>query len=116
MALLQHRADRKECQRADCGKLVFLGQPGRCILSPPGRNSNRTRAAGGTMKKESCEGFAVAPAFRSGVTMERRIWQRTIQNYCPRRAILGSGKNEKHPASRSAQAAPSDMPLATSLG
>ena len=36
--------------------------------------------------------------------------------YCPGRAILGSGKNEKHPASKSAQAAPSDMPLATSLG
>jgi hypothetical protein len=38
------------------------------------------------------------------------------ENYCPGRAILGLGKNEKHPASKSAQAAPSDMPLATSLG
>ena len=38
------------------------------------------------------------------------------ENYFPGRAILGSGKNEKHPASKSAQAAPSDMPLATSLG
>jgi len=38
------------------------------------------------------------------------------ENYCPGRAILGSGKNEKPPASKSAQAAPSDMPLATSLG
>src|ERR1017187_9837742 len=37
------------------------------------------------------------------------------ENYCPGRAILGSGKNDKHPASKSAQAAPSDMPLATSL-
>jgi len=35
---------------------------------------------------------------------------------CPWRATLGLGKNEKHPASKSAQAAPSDMPLATSLG
>jgi hypothetical protein len=38
------------------------------------------------------------------------------EDYCPRPAILGSGKNEKHPASKSAQAAPSDMPLATSVG
>ena len=27
------------------------------------------------------------------------------EDYCPRRATLGSGKNEKHPASKSAQAA-----------
>jgi len=38
------------------------------------------------------------------------------KDYCPRRVTLGTGKNEKHPASKSAQAAPSDMPLATSLG
>ena len=38
------------------------------------------------------------------------------ENYCPGRAIWGSGKNEKHPASKSAQAVPSDTPLATSLG
>jgi hypothetical protein len=38
------------------------------------------------------------------------------ENYCLGRAILGSRKNEKHPPSNSAQAAPSDMPLATSLG
>ena len=38
------------------------------------------------------------------------------ENYRPGWGNLGSGKNEKHPASKSAQAAPSDMPLATSLG
>ena len=38
------------------------------------------------------------------------------EGYCPWRATLETGKSEKHPASKSAQAAPSDMPLATSLG
>lgn len=72
------------------------------------------------MKEESCEGFAVAPAFHlmlSNVQESRWGWQRhDPENYCPGLAILGSGKNEKHPPSKSAQAAPSDMPLATSLG
>jgi hypothetical protein len=47
------------------------------------------------------------------VTME--LAAHDPEKYCPGRAILGSGKNEKHPASKSAQAASSDMPLATSL-
>jgi len=50
----------------------------------------------------------------SGVTTE--LVPLDPKDYCPPRASLGSGKNEKHPASKSAQAAPSDMPLATSLG
>jgi hypothetical protein len=38
------------------------------------------------------------------------------KDYCLRRVTLGTGKNEKPLASKSSQAAPSDMPLATSLG
>ena len=38
------------------------------------------------------------------------------EDYCPQRATLGTRRNEKPPASKSAQAVPSDMPLATSLG
>jgi hypothetical protein len=55
---------------------------------------------------------SAAPMFRSTLEMASL----GPVGYCSRRATLGSGKNEKHPASKSAQAAPIDMPLATSLG
>jgi hypothetical protein len=74
------------------------------------------------MKKESRETFAAAASPSNAALMftshdgTMELTAHDPENYCPGRAILGSGKNEKHPASKSAQAAPSDMPLATSLG
>src|ERR1035437_11184994 len=71
----------------------------------------------GRVEDKSCKALPAAPTLQlvlhecSGVTMES-----AALDPCPRRATLGLGKNEKHPASKSAQAAPSDMPLATSLG